>query len=627
MIARVFLLAIAAFATWAGVGLKDTVRAPMAPSGAAIELLIQAVIPPFPEAEGYGAKALSSASPKDCRGLPLNIIIVTNLGTKVVTVGSIRWALSQTSDGTYDIIIFRTGGTVNSEGGGIESFRDCVYVAGQSAPGGGFQSVCDTIFGGGNPPRPYPDNFGTYFCGVHKIQGASDHLWRYIKLRPNATDSSPLQGAAFRIISGQHIMIDHLSICCSDDKNIAGNIREGIDPVNDQISFQDVISYVPLPGSTGNNMGGNPTSSPDSASDHTSFIRNLMGGNKWRWPRFTAYLNAQVVNNVIFGWTSDGPRIAAEWGEDLGSGCPFPECRRLNIDWVNNYHKPYHFNSDRFGAFEWDDGNPGVNGSQQGFPNWYAVGNIHTGLGGSNPLIDQTQWRCNPVRNSQCFNGTGQNTLAEDSAFKASTVLNPPPTFGIADLLTAQETFDAITAVGGTVGASQRISCDGTTWIYNRDAVDSAFVAEARDSVALKGDWLATYGPFGRAIVLDPGTACLDTDGDGMPDAFEDMCTGSLTALAVDGDISGDGYFNIEEWLNGSNGAGRTLNWTDNASNEDGFRVKRDKGAGLVVIATLAPNVQTYFDPDARPDDDYQVVAFNATGESAPTMTVKATCR
>jgi hypothetical protein len=58
----------------------------------------------------------------------------------------------------------------------------------------------------------------------------------------------------------------------------------------------------------------------------------------------------------------------------------------------------------------------------------------------------------------------------------------------------------------------------------------------------------------GGWLTLNPGTPCKDTDHDGMPDAWEqiygfDPNNESDNIL----DADGDGYTNVEEFLNGTN--------------------------------------------------------------------------
>lgn len=64
---------------------------------------------------------------------------------------------------------------------------------------------------------------------------------------------------------------------------------------------------------------------------------------------------------------------------------------------------------------------------------------------------------------------------------------------------------------------------------------------------------------------------------------------------------------------------GVRLDWTDNATDEDGSRVERKhEGGSFVLIQTInTPNVQSYIDPSGIVSDTYRVLAFNAFGDSA----------
>ena len=64
------------------------------------------------------------------------------------------------------------------------------------------------------------------------------------------------------------------------------------------------------------------------------------------------------------------------------------------------------------------------------------------------------------------------------------------------------------------------------------------------------------------------------------------------------------------------------LSWVDNSTNEAGFNVYRRLGAGQFErIASVGADGVTYVDPASAPGACYQVTAFNAIGESAPTNT------
>ena len=61
------------------------------------------------------------------------------------------------------------------------------------------------------------------------------------------------------------------------------------------------------------------------------------------------------------------------------------------------------------------------------------------------------------------------------------------------------------------------------------------------------------------------------------------------------------------------------LNWTDNASNETGFRIERKTGSGqFAQIIELAANIISYADAGLQPSTTYtyRVYAFNNTGSS-----------
>ncbi|NBB74792.1 MAG: sulfatase-like hydrolase/transferase, partial [Bacteroidetes bacterium] len=69
------------------------------------------------------------------------------------------------------------------------------------------------------------------------------------------------------------------------------------------------------------------------------------------------------------------------------------------------------------------------------------------------------------------------------------------------------------------------------------------------------------------------------------------------------------------------------LAWTDASSNETGFSIERDGGAGFTEIATVGEGVTLFRDIGLSPSSTYvyRVVAFNDLGASAPSNTDSAT--
>ncbi|MFL5242206.1 MAG: fibronectin type III domain-containing protein [Gemmataceae bacterium] len=69
------------------------------------------------------------------------------------------------------------------------------------------------------------------------------------------------------------------------------------------------------------------------------------------------------------------------------------------------------------------------------------------------------------------------------------------------------------------------------------------------------------------------------------------------------------------------------LTWTDNANNEDGYRIRRaTAGGGFTIIATLAAGTTSYQDRGLTPStlEDYHIEAFNTVGIS-PFVDISAT--
>jgi FtsP/CotA-like multicopper oxidase with cupredoxin domain len=70
------------------------------------------------------------------------------------------------------------------------------------------------------------------------------------------------------------------------------------------------------------------------------------------------------------------------------------------------------------------------------------------------------------------------------------------------------------------------------------------------------------------------------------------------------------------------------LAWTDNSSNETGFRIERAIGAGAFAsVGTVSPTVSIYIDTTVQPTTTYtyRVFAFDGTGDSLPSNTATVT--
>ena len=183
-----------------------------------------------------------------------------------------------------------------------------------------------------------------------------------------------------------------------------------------------------------------------------------------------------------------------------------------------------------------------------GSPSIYVSGNV--GPVTTDPAADN--W---PLISNSDGPGLGQNGLL-GTQYRRTT---PLPT------LPWPVTVEPATQIESTllpnVGASRRLDCLGD-WVGNRDTVDTRVLDNYANGT---GAFPTDEASVGGLPVLDAGTACADTDADGMPDVYE-AANGLNLASASDGNtLHASGYTNLEMYLSGTNGSD-SVNPTNPAS-------------------------------------------------------------
>ena len=142
------------------------------------------------------------------------------------------------------------------------------------------------------------------------------------------------------------------------------------------------------------------------------------------------------------------------------------------------------------------------------------------------------------------------------------------------------------------------------------------------------------------------GTKEQDTDGDGMPDWWEEL-NGTDSQKDDAMTLDANGYVNIENYINSITRADRqfylrapmlielasattnslTLQWADFSDNEDGFIVEMKKGSTFVEVGRTQGSTFTIDDADLQPGTAYivRVCAYKGSQKSAYTaeLTVK----
>lgn len=494
--------------------------------------LRQARIPAFPGAEGGGMFSFGGRGGK--------VLTVTNLNDD--GPGSFRWACEQ---GGARIVVFNVSGIIMLKTPVILR-APYITIAGQTAPGDG---VC--------------------IAGQSFQVNTHDVVVRHMRFRRGNTDVWYREDSFGGNPVG-NIMIDHCSCEWGLDENIsfyrhmfnlgdkAGSRKEPTVNVTIQntISAKALDTYNHAFGST---IGG----------ENASFMRNLWADNTGRNPSIGWGGVFNFVNNVIYNWvhrTADGGEYSTM------------------SNFINNYYKP--------GPLTPKNQNVGwrilKSESRSGklfpfkqFGRVYAVGNIVEGY----PKITADNW----AGGIQTADKDGELTGEELALMRSDEPFVMPPL----TILPSSETFEYVM---NNVGAT----------LPKRDIVDRRIIEEVRTGQAYYVKKLDKKNPYGNlwglspksqkedgtfkyrrldnesyklGIITDPaqmggypeykGKPRVDTDGDGMPDDWE-RANGLDPNDPTDAnkDCTGDGYTNIEKYINGISTTQKT-DWTDLRNNHD----------------------------------------------------------
>ncbi len=500
--------------------------------------LRQAKIPAFPGAEGGGMYTFGGRGGK--------VLTVTTLADD--GPGSFRWACEQ---GGARIIVFNVSGIIQLKTPIIVR-APYITIAGQTAPGDG---VC--------------------IAGQSFQVDTHDVIVRHMRFRRGNTDVWYREDSFGGNPVG-NIMIDHCSCEWGLDENISfyrhmfdlgdktGKRKEPTVNVTIQntISAKALDTYNHAFGST---IGG----------ENASFMRNLWADNTGRNPSIGWGGVFNFINNVIYNWvhrTADGGEYSTM------------------SNFINNYYKPGPLTpKDSPIAYRIVKSESRSNTlfEFKQYGRVYAVGNIVEG----NDAVTRDNW-----------NGGIQTADSKDGELTATELglmrSNEPFAMPPITILPSDQTFSYVL---DNVGAT----------LPTRDIVDQRIIDEVRTGNVYTVKKLPKDNPYGdtwgmkdvskdemglfkyrrldndsylKGIITDPrqmggypeykGKPRKDSDGDGMPDEWE-IANGLNPNDPSDanGDINGDGYTNIEKYINGIDTKTR-VDWTDLKNNHDTLKGK-----------------------------------------------------
>lgn len=450
----------------------------------------------FPGAEGggmYTTGARGASSP--------TIYHVTNLNDS--GTGSLRDAVSKGNR----IVVFDVAGTINLKDY-LRISKSNITILGQTSPGDG---IC--------------------ISGAPTMINADNVIVRYLRFRMGVYDYDKMlyDDDAFGGVGYKNVIVDHCSMsyandeCCSMYAMKDSTVQWCIitEPLNK--SIHDEGSGIEEHG-YGGIWGGT----------NMSYHHNLVSSAKSRFPRVgtsetvKSYGGAKdteslldVRNNVFYNW-----RDNASYGGENGT--------RVNL--VNNYYKegPASSSIKRFYQMT-----PGNKGGQSKWATDLAIGGNYYDAKSPDSKVeainaDNTSSYAVLLKDTKVYNIEEYDESVEGTSTNHTQYIHDYP-------INTQDAKTAFDAVLENAGAS-----------IVRDEVDERAVRSAKNrtsEVGTKGivnytDWVAmtpqTYS----------GTKDTDTDGDGMPDKYEDE-NGLNKNDATDAlKKAQSGYYNIEEYAN-----------------------------------------------------------------------------
>ena len=497
----------------------------------------------FPGCEGYG-RFTTGGRMIDGRGS--KVYYVTRLDDCTddnLVEGTLRWAL-KTGDDTPRTILFKVSGTIYLTTRLMGAKPNCT-IAGQSAPGGG---IC---------------------IAGYQMKLSSNTIVRYIRFR--AGDLPNKSMSMLDVENINHVVLDHCSFSWSMEENLT--LYD-----TDYTTTQWCIFSEGLYNSR--NSKGARSYAAQWGGEHGTLHHCLFASCASRSPRFNGvrastndrHVDNEFVNNVIYNW---GKRNSIYGGENDKS------CNGYNRTYmINNYFRPGPATKNSLGSGQrWFVGASSSNGVGQ----WYLSGNKFEV--DSKWAPSGNNWNKDVLEKVNADNLYGFVSDASYKAINLESVGNSQATYdeyilqsvvewsGL-EYESADEAFQKVVTQAGVSkprydevdarilaeAAGTRDPEFGGSKGAKQGIIDSPYditLQEHDDFVALyEGDNVAdnkeiSVTCYPRLQMNADDCRVVDTDGDGLPDAYEDE-VGLDKNNASDGQqLTASGYSNLELFLNG----------------------------------------------------------------------------
>ena len=462
----------------------------------------------FPTAHGFGKYATGGRGGK--------VVTVTTLEDDATNPpeGSLRWALKQHPNEPLTVL-FDVSGYIRLKDVLNVRRTTGLTLAGQSAPGEG---ICIT---------------GRKFCF-----GFSENvIVRNMRFRVGSHDTEGNLIATDQSMGGENtanMIYDHCTLGWSAEENTTSSDSKFI-------TFQYTIFHEGLY-NAGHGKGSRGYGACLGGSQCT-FVYNLFTNNYTRAPRFsgaqsTDYITyVEYINNVNYNWGKE----AGCYGGDVNVDSRHYHTAETNF--VNNYYRPGPYTKRRLTSVDkyWFFGQT-VDDPDQEIPRFFFDGNVMEG---------------NAERTADNWKGVTTDSSYEYMLpeMKVDTFIQPQKFYPGYSFDWSAYTFynDMETAEQALLTTLKKVGASV------RDSVERRLVREVRDGVTtFDGSTLGAGGMIDTPADCEgfiayptytPRGTDWDSDGDGMPDYWEDL-NGFDKNNAEDGNyINAEGYTALEKYL------------------------------------------------------------------------------
>jgi uncharacterized protein (TIGR03382 family) len=443
-------------------------------------------LPAFPEAQGGGAASVGGRGPP-IGGLPPVVMEVTQLDDN--GPGSLRACVQASGPRTC---VFRVAGTIPNLSD-LEVSNPFLTIAGQTAPGGGILLGGPNIGGTGL-------RVSTHDVVVRYLSCSADNL---------SIPAGSSGTTCFEVVNNDNfnIVFDHVTSRWAGN-GVWGTVSN-FNGANHDITTQWSLFYEP---NSAHPVGLGNFSNPSFTAQEVNidFHHNLFVNIGKQIPGMENP-SSRFINNLTFNWSG----YAAEW---IGAS---------SVDVIGNQWIPQNLNGTAaVHEVHFSSNNPQLPGN----PSVFLADNI----GPNSPSTSG-----DPYAIAVEVTGEGGNEVGPiDAGWRRSAPM-PGTTFPIVP--------DDVSSVEGellaTAGASQRLDCHGH-WQSNRSGQDTRVIEQVQSNGT--GN---LFDGTNHDDVVGPGTPCVESLHDGIPDLWKVDNGLSTTDPALFSRVAPNGYTFLETYL------------------------------------------------------------------------------